>query len=196
MDALGRKLLSVFVNDFSQKLSFSKGQRQQTDLETIARFIPGCVRVEVASVAMDKLGVDYIAYLQGGASLMVDAKTREPGCRKYWKNEVELAVEIWSVRPGGKYHMPAERAKPGWTICDKKNTDLILYTFDASDTHECFLIGFQHLRMALLRYHDSWKRLFKTKIQDSSRWESEAIFVPVSTVLHDISRISRMSISA
>ena len=89
--------------DFDERLAFSKGKRQSTDETTILSLLDGCVTVTASSTELDRRGVDYVATLRGGAEVYIDAKTREQGCSKYWKNsEPELAIEIWSVLPGGE----------------------------------------------------------------------------------------------
>jgi hypothetical protein len=169
---------------FDERLMFSKGARQGSDLETIAAILDGCVSVSVASVEMDKLGVDYIATLRKGAQVLIDAKTREKGCSRYWRGQPELAIEIWSVMPGGKYGLTC--GKTGWTLDEAKITDAILYTFDPSDSETVFLLPFQHLRLAARRNVNRWASRYKVDIQDNRSWESQAVFVPASEVVECI----------
>jgi hypothetical protein len=170
---------------FQERLEFSKGARQASDIDTIKYLLDGCVEVSEAPKEMDLMGVDYIATLRKGASVYVDAKTRQPGCSRFWRGEPELAIETWSVMPGGKFQTSI--GKTGWTLDEAKITDLILYTFDYSDCQTAFLLPFQSLRMAARRMVRHWMKRFKVDVQTSKEgaraWESQVILVPVSEVL-------------
>lgn len=173
--------------DFQERLQFSKGSRQETDCSTIMSLLDGCASVSVASEELDRIGVDYIATLRRGAEVYIDAKTRQPGCSKYWKGEPELAIEIWSVMPGGKFNMPLQRAKAGWTLDESKRTDMILYTFDEQDSKIAYLMPFQSLRIAARRNYKLWMSKHKVDIQSSGTWQSMAVFVPSSHVIQALS---------
>lgn len=177
---------------FEQQIAFSRGIRERTDIQTLRNIIPKCKFVKKASLAEDKNGIDYIATLTGGAEVYIDAKARDKGCSRYWRGfKPELALEIWSVMPGGKFNTPKERSIPGWTLSDSKLTDLVLFTFHPSDTRECFLVGFQPLRMAFIQNHSIWANKYKNDIQESrsqsgGRWQSKCVFVPIDEVLNAI----------
>lgn len=184
------------MHDFKLKLRASRGVRELTDIETLRDLIPGCVSVVKTDTQTDKQGVDYIATLRRGAEIYIDAKTREPGASRYWNgNGPELALEIWSVMPGGKYNTPQERAKVGWTLCEAKQTDMVYYTFDPSDSNNVYLIPFQHLRMALRQNAHNWIKRYRRKTQDSYQWESQCIFVPADVVLKAIDNVTRCHIT-
>jgi len=162
---------------FFERLAWSRSARQESDIQTLHAMIDGCVRVEKTNEQLDKLGVDYVVTLRNGATLLVDAKARERGCSRYWYNGMpEVALEIWSVKPD-----PVNRStsKTGWTLCEKKQTDLILFTFDASDCAEAFLVSYQLLRIAFRRHLKLWKAAgLRVATQSSGSWQSECIFVP------------------
>lgn len=170
---------------FNEQLEISKGKILESDLRTIESMLLGCVEVKPASKRLDLMGVDYIATLRKGTEVFIDAKTRRKGSSKYWKNEPELAIEIWSVMPKGKFQTNSEKA--GWTVDEAKKTHMILYTFDQSDTQTAFLLPFQSLRMAARNNVGHWLSLYKVDIQESYKgelkWESQAVFVPASVVI-------------
>lgn len=169
--------------DFAERLAFSRGRREHGDFNTIMAMIPGCVQVRKSDQILDQAGVDYIATLRKGAEILIDGKARDKGASRYWRHkEPELALEVWSVMPGGKYHTPTSKQKTGWTLCEKKNVDLILFTFDPTDSNEAFLIGFQPLRIAFRQNMTTWENCYVPKPQDNGSYESLAIFVPVSKV--------------
>lgn len=171
---------------FDERLKFSRGAVQATDLETIKTMIPGCVSVQLATLEQDRNGTDYIATLRGGTTINIDAKRRDNGAARYWNGEPDLALEDWSVVPKNGHP-----GKAGWTLDESKETDLILFMFDPIDTDECFLIAFQPLRIAFRKNHAGWLRKYKDAPQQNQGWTSHCIFVPVSVVFAAIEDISR-----
>ena len=131
------------MNNFYEKLSYSLGHQQTVDCNILRSHIPKCIGVEKTSVDIDRTGVDYIATLQGGTKIFIDAKTRTPGCSRYWKGEPELAIETWSV---------VEKKIPGWTFNEKSDVDYILYTFPKEDYAGYFFIPFQLLLCRVFFY--------------------------------------------
>lgn len=174
-------------NNFKQKLAFSLGSREQFDISLLQKVISKCERVEKTDTETDKAGVDYIATLTDGAQIGIDAKSREKGASRYWKRgEAELALEIWSVCPTTN-----QRGKIGWTLSTKSNVDMILYTFDRSDSDKYYLLPFQPLRMAFQKNGRDWINRYGKKKQSSNKgqWQSEAVFVPANTVISAITEM-------
>ncbi len=182
--------------DFNHQLTWSLGQQRLSDIETLQAMIPGCVSVSDATRAQQGLGVDYVATLRKGAEILIDAKTRSAGCSKFWfpSGRPELALEFWSVMPDGKFNTPKDSAKTGWTLAEDKQTDLILFKFDPSDSQTVYLVSFQLLRMAFRANANEWRQRFKLDVQESSRngsgWQSEAVFVPATEVYEAMRRVS------
>lgn len=170
------------THDFNAKLSFSLGEREKFDLDVLKAAIYGCVHVEKTDEQTDRQGADYVATLRKGAKILIDAKAREKGASRYWKHgEPELALEKWSVLPTDK-----NQGKAGWTLNESSIVDLILYTFDPSDSKMFYLLPFQHLRVAFIKNYGKWQKQYLVKRQSSKQWQSEAVFVPASVVLQAI----------
>ena len=163
--------------DFTKDLAFSMGERQRIDCELIRKAIPNCVRVTKTDIAQDKRGIDYIAVLDGGAIINIDAKTRRQGAVRPGE-EPCLALETWSVCRD-EWH----KGKPGWTCSRSTDVDMILYTFDREEWDKFYLVPFQHLRMAFQRNFEEWKLVYKPRRQNNRTWQSEAMFVPASIVI-------------
>jgi hypothetical protein len=193
----------VPMDDFNRDLLFSRGAREVTDLETLRATIPGCVEVEKTGESLDRLHVDYVAYLRRGAVLHIDGKARRPGAGKFWtqstigrhgvpNGEPDLAIETWSVR-----RSPTQKGRTGWTLDESSDTDLILYTFDPSDTNEFVLLSFPLLRIAARHSLQSWSRRFRLTTQHTSdasglvSWESECCLVPACIVQDAIRVVER-----
>ena len=167
------------MNDWREKLEYSLAAQQQFDFRILKDFIPNCVSVQKTDLAQDKRGVDYIATLEKGAEILIDAKTRTADCAKYWKNdEPELALEIWSVC----------ETKIGWALSSSTNVDYILYTFDRSVCDRDYFLPFQLLRKAFRENGRSWIDRYGAKYQYSNTWKSQAVFVPASVVVGAVSR--------
>lgn len=177
---------------FGERLAFSKARRQQWDEATLQELFPKCVGVEKTGVEMDRAGVDYVVTLRRGARLSVDAKARDVGCRRWWRSGPEIALEVWSVKPGGKYQTPPGRAKTGWTLDESKNVDLILFTFHPDDHEFAYARPLPLLREAFRRNLRAWGAVYKTDIQDSGKWESECVFVPLRVVDAAITAVARV----
>jgi hypothetical protein len=189
---MGGFLLDRKQFNFSERLAFSRGRRESNDLESIKSLISGCIDVRKTDVDKDRIGIDYIATLRGGAEILIDAKTRDAGCSKFWKNGPELAPEIWSVMPGGKYNIPKENAKTGWTLSESNIVDYIYCTFDPSDSDEIFILPFQLYRIAFRKNLKLWIQKYGLpRPQDSGRWESRCIFVPADIVLNAITLVMK-----
>ena len=168
---------------FNEDFQFSLGSRQRMDLELLRQVIPNCVEVVKSDIALDKLGIDYVATLDGGAKIYIDAKSRRKGASKRWKDGIPLlALEVWSVCPDGR-----NKGKPGWTVNRNTECDMILYTFDREDTDKFYLFPFQHLRMAFQHNYKEWKTRFGTRCQFNGNYYSECMFVPAPFVIDAIS---------
>lgn len=167
---------------FKDRLDFSTGRKRATDMETIKVLLPGCVSVKITGREQERKGIDYIATLRGGAEIYIDSKAREKGCSLYWKNgQPEVALEIWSVKPS--LNSPGVT---GWTLNENKLTDMILFTYDITDTDLCYLVPFQHLRIAFRKYYALWTHYKKAEQETDGNYRSECVFVPIDTVLNGI----------
>ena len=193
MDGLGRRKMTF---NFDEMLSFSLGEQQVSDHETIKAMLPGCISVQDSSHLLNLAGVDYVARLRGGAEVLIDAKTRTKGCSRYWyNNEPELALELWSVKPGGKFKTPTSQQKTGWTLSEEKKVQLILFKFHPDDTEQVYLVCFQLLRVAFRANVRQWMHgAYRIDTQESHRngtgWESECVFVPANVVYDAIRKAS------
>jgi len=167
---------------FRKKKAFSLADRQGFDINIIKHHFNGCVNVVKTDLKMDRTGVDYIATLDKGAEIYIDAKARERGASRFWSGEPELALEIWSVIPDGQ-----QEGKQGWTLSESTLVDYILYTFDASDSEQYYILPFQLLRKAFIHRFWLWKQQYGSWTQNSVRWRSESMFVPASVVIQAVS---------
>lgn len=172
--------------DFGQMLEFSKGIAADTVEQTIVQMLPGCTSCAKSTIVDDKTGIDYWAVLNGGVEVGIDLKLRQAGCSRYWKHGPELALETWSVMPD-RQHV----GRKGWTLDETKTTDYTLHIFDKRDTDVAYLMPFQALRIAFQMNHTEWKKSFRVAEQDSGRWKSQCVFVPVSVVWESMQMTSQ-----
>lgn len=171
--------------DFAERLEWSKGTRKESTPDTIKAMLDGCVDVRESTRDEERVGVDFVATLRGGAIVLIDEKRRDEGASKFWRhNQPELALEIWSV-------VPSETLKgvAGWTLSESKQTDLVLFTFH--DVADCYMLPFQPLRVAFRRKFVEWRTMFRTADQcTDGRYFSRAIFVPVDLVIEALVEVS------
>ena len=167
------------MNNFDKCFEYSLGSRERFDISLLRQVIPNCKTVEKTQSDTDRQGVDYIAYLKDGSKVTIDAKTRQPGAKRWWQHgEPELALEQYSVK---------ETKKVGWLF--KRSTihpDYILYTFDKADTPKYYLIPFMLLRKAAFIKWQEWARKYLIKPQPNEThggYTSTAIFVPASVLI-------------
>lgn len=139
--------------------------------------IPNCISVKKTDTDLDKSGIDYIATLDGGAQINIDAKARRKGAVVSGQEPV-LALELWSRCPTDQ-----KKGKVGWTVSRETNVDMILYTFDPDDWPSFYLIPFQFLRMAFRNNYSEWKKIWTPRKQKNNGYESQAMFVPASVVI-------------
>ena len=183
----------------TERLAFSRGEREVFDKDLLMKAIPSCINVEKTDEATDRAGIDYIAMLRGGAKINIDAKTRDKYSSRFWHyGEPELALERFSVCPSDD---PNGQGIIGWTLSETSNVDMILYTFDRYDTDMVYLIPFQHLRMAFWNNGAKWVNKYGYKFQRSEKkeyrnkgWKSQAVFVPASVVLQAVTYAMQGSI--
>ena len=176
------------VHKFDNRFSFSLGERERVDIEAIKQNIAGCRFVEKTDEKTDRKGIDYIATLRGGSKVNIDAKARDKGCSNYWREGPELALETWSVIPE-----KGKNGKTGWTLSESSEVDLILFTFDPTDSKMFYLIPFQHLRMAFRKNCNNWMKVYKVDRQQSDSWRSECVFVPANKVIKAINELMIIS---
>ena len=167
------------MNNFREKLRYSLGEQQTFDCNILKSHIPKCVSVKKTDRNTDRTGIDYIATLRNGAEIYIDAKTRMPGCSKYWNGDPELAIETWSV---------VEKKKPGWTFSETSNVDYILYTFPKEDYSGYFFIPFQLLRSAAIRNYTEWIKEYRRFYQINQGYRSEAMFIPAGVLIAEVQR--------
>ncbi len=187
--------MSTDPYSFREQLARSKARRQDSDIDTLRLMFPRSARVSKTTAAEDRAGVDYHIILRRGARLLVDAKSREQGCARWWNGSPELALEIWSVKPGGLYRTPPAQQKTGWTLDESSDVDLILFTFDGADHEYAYVRSLPLLREVFRRHAREWQARYKTDIQCSRygnlRWQSECVFVPLPVVDDAIRQVSR-----
>jgi len=176
------------VYDFRSKFEYSKGEKEQSDIELLKKLL-GTDNVRKTPDEEDLKGIDYVATLRKGAQVNIDTKTRAPGASRGWYGEEpELALEVWAEVP-----TETSPGKTGWTLDEGSNVDYILYTFDKSDSENFYFFPFQLLRKCFLNNCKEWinKYSYRTQVSQhrKKRWSSTAVFVPASVVAEAINKL-------
>ena len=171
------------INDFKKCFQYSLGAREKFDESVLLKLLWKSVNVKKTDKDTDKQGVDYIVTFKDGSIATIDSKTRMPGSSKFWKHgEPELCIERYSV---------VEEKIKGWLLKESDiHPDYILYTFDAKDTPNVYLIPFILLRNATFKHGKTWRDTYGLKVQRSeykTEYHSDALFVPASIVIKAVS---------
>lgn len=170
------------ICDFYADLEFSMNENAKLDCETIKAAIPNCVTVYKTDKKTDKKGIDYIAVLDHGAKINIDAKRRKAGVRKV-NGYPECALEIWSVMPDKANNVVG---KAGWTCSRSTDVDMILYVFDNSEWDKFYLVPFQHLRAAFQKNAREWAKIYRVSNQLNEAWTSQCMFVPANVLIQAV----------
>lgn len=170
-------------NNFEECYRFSLGERERFDKSLLKGFFPLYDEVYKTQEGEDKQGVDYHVTRSDGSEVTIDAKTRKPGARKYWRHgEPELCIERYSI---------VEKKVKGWLFKDSPvHPDYIMYTFDRQDTEFFYVVPYQQLRKAAFKHGKQWAEKYGIKEQPNEgfgrQYHSDAVFVPASVVLQAI----------
>ena len=163
---------TVPVYDFDTELALSKGVDPDGPDSVLLSSIPDALRVEAATEAEDRSGVDRWVVCAGERRIGVDIKRRKRDYSAIFDDADDLALESWSVI--GK--------KRGWTLDPTKRCEYILWWW--ADTGRWCLIPFVMLRAVFSEHLDEWRLLYQPFEQATSAraggagWRSECLFVP------------------
>lgn len=123
--------------------------------------------------AGQRLGIDRHVALTNGRTITIDEKVRK-------KDYDDILLERWSDRG---------REKAGWMQKDLA-CDYIAYAFVPSQ--RCYLLPFQDLRRAWLRFGRQWIRTYRPVLAENEGWTTECVPVPISVLqeaLRDVALI-------
>lgn len=181
------------IHSFPERLEFSHRQLDDSLLQAIKELIPGCASVRRATPDEDRYdGIDVFAKLRSGVELGIDLKVRDREVKKLWRgDEPELTLERYSA-----WYSPDDpRNSNGWTLNSKKSPHFVLYGWQPEDTRIIYLVAFQPLRAAFIKFGKDWLDEYgmdwcETE-RDGRRWRTGCIYVPASKVLEAIKTVSR-----
>jgi hypothetical protein len=163
---------------FKQQLAMSHGVSASNSIaDILLANLPGAIRIEKATLAEDRSGVDWWANMLNGDRVGIDCKVRSEDYSV--KGKDDLALESWSV---------VERKIVGWSRDPNKRTDYILWLW--TDTGRWCLVPFPMLCKVFGDKWESWRRTFKVARQRTDqRYQSECIFVPRHELWREIYQV-------
>lgn len=155
--------------DFAERLQFSEGIGLTDEiLRHIKQHIPAATGYRRAKTNEDRHGTDYwVDRKHGLPPVSIDLKSRE-FCPIQKFGSDDACIETTSVYrgPSAKVFRDDLREIPGWTLDDRKRTDLIVYTwphdpdmFGAAQMRY-WIIYFPFLCAAALKNWRDWSRLY------------------------------------
>lgn len=137
--------------DFHERLQFSEGVGLTNEmLQHILEHVPAATGWRKADRDDDRNGTDYwIDRRHDLPPVSIDMKNREICPIAKWGSD-DVCIETTSVYTGPSKPPWTDnhRLKPGWTIDQKKRTDLIVYTWP----HAADLFGAPRLRYWILYF--------------------------------------------
>lgn len=137
------------IHDFIERLNFSEGIELEEELiQHLLDSIPASTGLVRATPTEDRSGIDYwITRAHGLRPIGIDVKHREFDPIERFNSD-DACIETTSVYDGLPWP-PWEdkyRRKLGWTIDSNKHTDLIIYTWPATQGRRRFwVLYFPHL---------------------------------------------------
>ena len=137
--------------DFHERLQFSEGVGLTAEiLDHILKHIPAANRITRAMQDDDRNGTDYWVHREHNLPpVSIDMKNRElDPIANGWGDDI--CIETTSVYrgPEARPYRDDLRKKPGWTLDERKRTDLIVYTWP----HPADLFGEPRLRYWILYF--------------------------------------------
>ena len=178
---------SVTLHNWDQQLLMSHEYATSSDAARILKnCIPGACRVEKASTADDKKGIDFWVHRENERSLSVDIKTRKEDY--FLRGQDDLALETWSV---------VEEKKIGWTRDSNKQCDYVMWLWQNSRRY-C-IVPFPILCSVFSERWEEWRGTYRIATQRTfgrmRAWHSECVFVPRKIVWRHIYRQSNGAVT-
>lgn len=158
------------LNRWKDKLQFSE-ENIAEDIRLLKKYF-NAEKVVKTDIELDIQGIDYLIYLKNGEIKTADVKRREYDADKYWGDEPELALELYS---------DVEQEKLGWTTTPK-DVDYIVFIFKTRRFNEMYVFEFYDLYRTFEHNGRHWAEELGIKMQQNDNWWSSAIFVPVLRV--------------
>lgn len=181
--------------DFIERLEFSEGaELTETMLRHIFHSIPAASRIEKATEDADRDGTDYWVHrLHGLPSISIDMKNREfCPIERYGSDDVCIETTSIYRGPNDRQWLDNFRIVPGWTINDKKRTDLVVYTWPhkkdlfAEEYVRFWILYFPHLCAATQRKWREWAKQYGEKPALNRDYLTLSIYVPRKVVASEI----------
>lgn len=186
-------------HDFRERLEFSEGIALTDEmLRTVYQSIPAAKSMEKASTDDDRNGTDYWIHRHHGLpSISIDLKNRE-FCPIERFNSDDACIETTSVYrgPNRRPWLDCHRYKPGWTIDQKKRTDLVVYTWPHSADllndvgMRYWILYFPHLCEAANRNWREWSARFCERPAVNSGYLTLSVYVPRVVIAKAIKEIT------
>jgi hypothetical protein len=186
------------VHTFLERLAFSEGlELGDAVLQCIVAGIPGATEIRRANTNDDRNGTDYwIERDNGLPSISVDVKHRSFCPIARWGKD-DACIEVTSVYKGPK-QLPWQdeyRHRVGWTLDPAKRTDLIVYTWPASENRRRFwILYFPHLCAVARQNWRKWARDYGELPAWNDGYLTLSVYVPRKVIADAIQTITAATI--
>jgi len=165
------------VHEFTDLMKFSEGVDTESGiLDHILDSIPGASRIVRATKEEDKNGTDYWIHREHRLpSVSVDVKHRTVCPIEKWGSN-DACIETCSVYKNGK------REKIGWTLDETKRTDLVVYTWPASNGRRYWIAPFPLLCKAAQQNWKEWRREYGEYPANNHGYQTFSIYPLISVI--------------
>ncbi|MGQ0563324.1 MAG: hypothetical protein ACT443_15805 [Gemmatimonadota bacterium] len=191
--------------DFRERLQFSEGVEITAGiLRHVHMSIPAARKIEKATCDQDRNGTDYwVLRHHGLPPVSIDLKNREfCPIERFGKDDVCIETTSVYLNDSRAPFHDAHRHKPGWTVDERKRTDLLIYTWPhAADLFgeprlRYWILYFPMLCMAAKTHWRTWAGIYGEKPTPNDGYVTLNVYVPRIVVAKAIKSISTGVIGA
>lgn len=175
------------VHEFAERLNYSQSIELDVDLHArLLAAIPASTGIRDATKDEDRSGTDiWIDRAHGLPPVSVDFKNRDFCPIARWQSD-DACIETTSVYQGpGKPWEDKYRRKPGWSIDEKKRTDLIVHTWPAEGERRRFwILYFPILCTAARKYWREWAEKYGEREALNEGYRTLSVYPPRVVIAH------------
>lgn len=183
-------------SSFLQQLNFSEDIVLENSLVThLTEIIPAATGVVKSVTSDDRNGTDYWIQRENHLPpISVDVKHRsfDPLIKFGTDDACIETTSVYTGEPNGKWK-DDHRAKVGWTLDESKRTDLIIYTWPATDTDRRYWILYFPLLCRASQLHwRTWAEQYGEKPAQNETYLTLSIYPPRTVIEAAIKELQQL----
>ena len=172
------------MHDFAERLNFSHGVEIEDGIRRhLLDMIPGAAKLVEATPDEDRRGTDLWVVRRGLPSLSVDFKHRDVCPVEKWGSD-DACVETCSVYRDGR------REKPGWSIDQRKRTDILIYTWPAGTARRFWILWFPLFQAAALANWRAWRDEYRERAAQNRGYQTLCVYPPRKVIAAEMQTLA------